>query len=144
MPVAGRADAIGFCFSYAAEIMPDKDGKLLYFTKEIRARGVVGEPIGRNLAAAIGAAGGKQPARTILLNDTVATLLAGRNALPGRRFDGFVGVVCGTGLNVAYVEQNARIRKTPGLDPAGSQIVNTESGSFARGIHGPVDDAWKK
>ena len=53
-----------------------------------------------------------------------------------------MGVVCGTGLNVAYVERNALIRKTPGLDAAGSQIVNTESGSFARGVFGPVDDAF--
>jgi hexokinase len=78
----------------------------------------------------------------VLLNDTVATLLAGRNALPGRRFDGFIGLVCGTGLNAAYVESNARIRKTAGLDAGGSQIINTESGSFGGGALGRIDDAF--
>jgi len=142
LPAIDGRERIGFCFSYPAEITPERDGRLIQFTKEIKARGVDGELIGANLSRALSAAGASRPPRIVVLNDTVATLLAGRNALPDRRFDGFIGVVCGTGLNVAYVEQNARIRKTPGLDPAGSQIVNTESGSFARGIHGPVDDAF--
>ena len=142
LPAAARVDKIGFCFSYPVEMMPDRDGRLIHFTKEIKARGVDGELIGANLGRALAAAGASRPARITLLNDTVATLLAGRNALPDRRFDGFIGVVCGTGINVACVEHNALIRKTPGLDAAGSQIVNTESGSFARGVFGPVDDAF--
>ncbi len=40
LPFAGRADRIGFCFSYAVEMMPDKDGKLMHFSKEIKAPGV--------------------------------------------------------------------------------------------------------
>lgn len=138
-PVAGKADGIGFCFSYPAEITPDKDGRLLYFSKEIKACGVEGEMIGRGLLAAMKAAGLPQPARVVLLNDTVATLLAGRQSVPGKRFDGFVGFVCGTGLNVAYVEANSAIKKKPELDPAGSQIINTESGSFSRVPSGAVD-----
>jgi hexokinase len=142
LPVAARADRVGFCFSYAAEMTPAKDGKLLYFTKEIKAKGVVGELIGANLGKAVAAAGARAPARIILLNDTVATLLAGRNAQPGRRFDGFVGMVCGTGLNVAYVEANSNLGKVSGLDPAGAQIINTESGSFGRGPRGRVDEEF--
>ncbi len=142
LPAIDGRDRIGFCFSYPAEITPERDGRLIQFTKEIKARGVDGELIGANLIRALSEAGASRPPRIVLLNDTVATLLAGRNALPGRRFDGFIGVVCGTGINVAYIERNTEIRKTPGLEPAGSQIVNTESGSFSRGILGPVDDAF--
>jgi hexokinase len=134
------ADRIGFCFSYPAEITPQKDGRLIQFTKEIRAEGVEGELVGAGLARALAA---ERTARIIVLNDTVATLLAGRNALPGRRFDDFIGLVCGTGLNAAYVERNALIRKVSvekGDD--GSMVVNTESGSFARGARGAVDDAF--
>jgi len=136
-------DRIGFCFSYPAEITPQKDGRLIQFTKEIKATGVDGQLVGAGLAQALadGAPGGPR-VKIILLNDTVATLLAGRNALPGRRFDDYIGLVCGTGLNAAYVERNALIRKIPGLDPDGSQVVNTESGSFGRGARGPVDDAF--
>jgi hexokinase len=144
LPLAREAQRIGFCFSYPAEITPQKDGRLIQFTKEIKATGVEGELVGDGLSRALAACDAPrgEGSSIILLNDTVATLLAGRNALPGRRFDDFVGLVCGTGLNAAYVERNALIRKTPGIDPEGSQVVNTESGSFARGARGPVDDAF--
>jgi hexokinase len=141
LPFAGRADRIGFCFSYAVQMMPDKDGKLLHFSKEIKAPAVTGELIGGNLRRALAEGGFREPPRIVLLNDTVATLLTGRNALPGRRFDGFIGLVCGTGINAAYVESNANIHKTPGLDASGSQIINTESGSFG-GTFGKVDDEF--
>jgi len=142
MPLAGRAERIGFCFSYPAEILPDKDGKLIHFTKEIKARGVDGELVGRNLSLALAASGVRRPPRVVLLNDTAATLLAGRNAIPGRRFADFVGIVCGTGFNASYVERNRLIRKLPGLDPSGSQVVNTESGSFGLAPSGAVDDEF--
>src|SRR5579864_2355558 len=142
LPFAGKADRIGFCFSYPAEILPQKDGRLIQFTKEIKAQGVEGELIGGGLARALSAAGAPGQPRIVLVNDTVTTLLAGRNAIPGRRFDSFVGVVCGTGFNVAYVESNSLIRKAQGLDPAGLQVVNTESGSYSRDTLGPVDDAF--
>jgi hexokinase len=142
LPLARVAEKIGFCFSYAAEMLPSKDGKLLYFTKEIKARGVIGELVGGNLAAALAEAGGRAPRKTVLLNDTVATLLASRNAQPGRRFDDFIGMVCGTGVNVAYVESHRHIGRVSGLDPAGAQVINTESGSFAGSPSGRIDDAF--
>jgi hexokinase len=139
------ADRIGFCFSYPAEITPQKDGRLLQFTKEVKAPGVVGELVGAGLARALGQ---DRVPRVVVLNDTVATLLAGRAAQPDRQFSDFVGLVCGTGLNAAYVERTARIGKLASVpkpasgDIPGAQVVNTESGSFARGARGPVDDAF--
>jgi hexokinase len=139
-PVARNADRIGFCFSFPAEITPQKDGRLIQFTKEIKARGVEGQLVGANLGAALKGIGGREPSRIIVINDTVATLLAGRNAQPGRHFDDFIGLVCGTGLNLSYVERNALIGKIAGLPPSGSQIVNTESGSFGGWRRGRVDE----
>lgn len=134
------SDRIGFCFSYPAEITREKDGRLIQFTKEIKAPEVEGQLVGAGLAQALSLDPGE---KIVLLNDTVATLLAGRNAVPGRRFDDFIGLVCGTGLNAAYVERNARILKLPDYKgDDGSMVVNTESGSFARGARGPVDDAF--
>jgi hexokinase len=141
-PLADRSETIGFCFSYPAEILPDKDGKLIHFTKEVKARGVDGQVLGKNLTRALEAAGVPRPPRVVLLNDTVATLLAGRNAAPGRRFDDFVGIVCGTGFNASYVDRNAHIRKLPGLDASGSQVINTEAGGFGKTPAGAVDDAF--
>jgi len=141
-PLADRAGRIGFCFSYPVAMRPDQDGRLIRFTKDVKARGVEGELIGANLAQAMGRCGAGTPERIVLLNDTVTTLLAGRNAAPGRRFDGHVGLVCGTGFNCAYVESNGSLSKVSGLAAGGSMIVNTESGSYGLGPTGPVDDEF--
>ena len=137
--MAGASRRIGFCFSYPIEITPERDGRLLRFTKEIQAEEVVGHLIGENLVAALAEAGHGGPRRAVLLNDTVATLLAGRSAAGEQAYDGYVGLIMGTGTNCAYVERNSRITKLPGLDPQGSQIINTESGAFARVPRGEID-----
>src|SRR5664279_5987781 len=52
--IAKLSDRIGFCFSYPTEILPDKDGKLLQFCKEVEAPEVVGELIGKSLLETLG------------------------------------------------------------------------------------------
>ena len=41
--VADLSDRIGFCFSYPSEISPERDGKLLRWTKEVQIPELVGE-----------------------------------------------------------------------------------------------------
>ncbi len=134
-PLAEKADRIGFCFSYPTEILPDKDGILLQFCKEIKAPEVVGERIGKNLLEALGMPGHK----IVLLNDTVATLLAGKSASLGKTYDSFVGYILGTGTNTCYIENNKSIVKNPELDQNRSQIINIESGNFAKALRSPLD-----
>jgi hexokinase len=125
---AEHSDRIGFCFSYPSEILPDKDGILLQFCKEVNAPEVVGQLIGKNLLKALG----MEEKQIVLLNDTVATLLAGKSASPDRNYDSFIGYILGTGTNTCYIESNSNIRKKPGLDPSKSQIINIESGNFGK------------
>lgn len=139
-PVAGLAESIGFCFSYAAEITPDGDGKLLTWTKEIKAPEVVGEFIGRNIAARLRSR--DFAPKITLLNDTVATLLAGKSVGGPRRYGSYVGFILGTGTNTSYVEKNANIIKQRDLDPDGSMAINVESGNFRRHPRGEVDRAF--
>ena len=129
-PLAAKATAIGFCFSYPAEISPDCDARLLRWTKQIKAPGVVGTCIGASVRARLARRGCDRP--ITVLNDTVATLLAGKSAGIARRYGSYVGMILGTGTNTAYVERNASIRKRPELDPQGAMIINVESGSFCR------------
>ncbi len=142
LPVAGRADAVGLCFSYAAEITPDGDGKLLTWTKEIKAPEVVGQPIAKNIAERLEAKGFRP--KFVLLNDTVATLLAGKSRGAAADHDSYIGFILGTGTNTSYVEKNAHIGKRRDLDPAGSQAINVESGGFAKCPRGPVDLAFDR
>jgi hexokinase len=127
-PLANRVDRIGFCFSYPTEILPDRDGRLLQFCKEVQAREVEGQLIGKNLLEALGTPG-KQ---IVLMNDTVATLLAGKSASLGRSFDSFIGYILGTGTNTCYIEKNQNILKNKQLNQDKSQIINIESGDFGR------------
>lgn len=120
------SEKIGFCFSYAVEIFPNKDGKLLEWSKEVKAPEVIGQMVGKNLLEAMGT----PEKQIVLMNDTVSTLLAGQAATAGREFDTYLGFILGTGTNVCYIEQNKNITKTQGLDSKGNQIINIESGNF--------------
>ena len=126
VPVCQRAEAVGFCFSYPTEIFPDLDGKLLRWSKQIDAPEVVGTRVGSRISDALFAKTGRRLSLRVL-NDTTATLLAGKTAGLSRRYSSYVGFILGTGTNTAYIERNARIGKVPGLDPAGSMIVNVEA-----------------
>ncbi len=121
------SEKIGFCFSYAVEMFPNKDGKLLEWSKEVKAPEVIGQMVGKNLLQAMGT-----PEKKILLmNDTVSTLLAGQAATAGREFDTYIGFILGTGTNACYIEKNKNITKTADLDSKGKMIINIESGNFS-------------
>jgi hexokinase len=120
------SDKIGFCFSYAVEIYPNKDGKLLEWSKEVKAPEVIGQMVGKNLLHAMGT----PKKHIVLMNDTVSTLLAGQAATAGREFDTYLGFILGTGTNACYIEQNSNITKASGLDKKESQIINIETGNF--------------
>ena len=117
--------AIGFCFSYPAEAAPDGDNRLICWTKEIKAPGVVGQWVGKEFRKYLPS----QPSRLVLLNDTVATLLAGKATEKEVRYSSYIGFILGTGTNVAYLEKNANIKKLKGAGE-GFMIVNAESGGF--------------
>jgi hexokinase len=137
MPFADKAESVGFCFSYPAEISPDRDGRLLSWTKEIQAPEVVGEFIGKSIFDRLEQKGYKR--KFSFLNDTVATLLAGKSIDSSQKYSTYMGFILGTGTNTAYVELNRNITKRQNLDPRGSQAINTESGNFSKCPRGPVD-----
>jgi hexokinase len=137
-PVADEFDSIGFCFSYPAAITPDLDGRLLHWTKEIKIPEMVGRHVGAGILKHLKERGieGKN---VVVLNDTVACLLAGLAAGQSFNASSYIGFILGTGTNTAYVEQNAKIRKLEGYLNSGSQVVNVESGGFGAFKRGPLD-----
>jgi len=119
---------IGFCFSYPTEIFPTGDGKLIHFVKEVKAPEVEGEMIGENLLAALKRKGLDSNKDIVILNDTVATLLAGK--AQEKKYDSYIGFILGTGTNCSYIEKNSNINKVQGLNNNQSQAINMESGQF--------------
>ncbi|RKX87372.1 MAG: hexokinase [Spirochaetes bacterium] len=139
-PLADRGEKIGFCFSYPTEIFPDKDGRLMHWTKEVLAPGVVGRKIGSDLRDALSERGVSKPPEVVILNDTVATVLTGKASQAGRDWGGFIGLILGTGTNTCYVESNASIGKIQGLDASRGQVINCESGSYTGRFRGKADE----
>jgi len=141
-PFADVSETIGFCFSYPSEIFPDRDGRLIHFVKEVKAKEVEGEKIGAGLHAALAKKGAFAAKRSVILNDTVATLLAGFFAGASKAYGSYIGFILGTGTNTAYVERNAAILKVPGFDPGKSQAINIESGAWGGMPRGRLDLAF--
>ena len=128
-------EKIGWCFSYPAEATSDLDARLVRWTKNIEAPGVVGQYVGKELLARTG---GKSIA---VVNDTVATLLAAKATEGDKTYSSYIGFILGTGTNTAYVEKNRNIAKLPDADPEGSMIINAESGSFDKAPDSVFDKA---
>jgi hexokinase len=121
-----RGLPIGYCFSYPSESLPDHDARLIRWTKGLQVEGVEGTAVGAALSRAL-AARGLQPGPVVVLNDTVASLIAGArgSAAPERT----IGLIVGTGSNMAgFFDQEA----VPKLKAAwrGPIAINLESGNF--------------
>lgn len=141
--IADASSKVGFCFSYPTEMLPSGDGRLITFTKEVKAPEVEGALIGRNLLDALKKNGISDEKKIVILNDSVATLLAGETGHSGQYFETYIGFILGTGMNTCYVEKTANITKidqNPKL-PA-HQIINIESGKFASFTGGIVDQQF--
>lgn len=139
-PVINKSNKIGFCFSYPTEIQPNKDGRLIKFSKEVKVKGADGELIGENLLKAIKKLGYNEEKKLVLLNDTVATLLGGKASYPDRVFDSYIGFILGTGTNTCYIEKRQNIGKVHSLKNSdGSMLINIESGDYKKVPRGRID-----
>ena len=110
-PFKDEFDSIGFCFSYPSTITPDLDGRLLHWTKEIKIPELVGRRIGNGLLKHLKERGFSDK-MVVVLNDTVACLLAGLSEGQTFNASSYIGFILGTGTNTAYVENNENIRTT--------------------------------
>ena len=129
---------IGFCFSYQVDMNADLDGKVVMFSKEVKAPQVIGTRVGQETLNAC-----KQydssDRKIVILNDTVATLLGGM-ATTDEQFSAYLGYIYGTGTNVCYIEDTAQITKVKDL-PVGKMLINTECGNFDGFAQGDFDKA---
>ena len=136
-PVIDVSDRIGFCFSYPTEMHDNLDGKLLSFSKEIKAHEVIGANIGEELLKSLKDKGLSHDKKLVLLNDSVATLLAGKARGESREYEKYLGFILGTGCNLAYTEKSSAIKKMSSALP--HQIVNLESGNYNGLVQGEAD-----
>ena len=118
---------LGYCFSYPAACQPDGDAVLLSWTKGINITGVIGKPVGQPLMKALADEGVPTEGLSVL-NDTVASLLGGAHLYADPRFgNNYIGLILGTGTNMAGVFSSNQLRKVESDYP---MVVNLESGNF--------------
>lgn len=128
-----KSDRIGFCFSYAMEIGMDGDGRVLVFSKEIKAPEAIGTFVGKELKKALARRGWNPIEKIVLLNDTTASLLAGvAGAKSELSYSSYVGFILGTGMNNAYIEYNPIEKLFKNGDRSQEHIVVCECGMFGK------------
>lgn len=127
---------LGYCFSYPSTVHADGDATLISWTKGVAIEGVEGHRVGRPLAEALERRG-FGPRSLVVLNDTVAALLGGSLGHPAPRR--VIGLICGTGTNMAAYFGPDVAPKLPGTAP---MAVNLESGNFHPPHLTPLDDAF--
>ncbi len=138
LPLMAQAKNIGFCFSYPIEITPERDGRVLGLTKQVKIEDAVGKLLGADLKRALHERG-CEAGKIVVLNDTPATLLAGK-ALTKGAYGSHLGLVAGTGSNTCCELRCADIPKL-GDNMRGSMLINLESGSFSGFPRGDFDIA---
>ena len=119
---------IGYCFSYPAECLTDGDARLLRWTKGFEINEMVGGLVGKSLMDYLNDDPGIATTFTDIkvINDTVACLFAG---LSDAGKDAYIGLIVGTGTNMAGLMQMNKIAKLHNKG-RGFVPVNLESGNF--------------
>ncbi len=121
-------DSIGYVFSYPALILPNRDGRLTLFQKEVKVIGCEGMEICASLEETLVRRGVAGKRRYSLLNDTVAALVGGAGQAEGE-LDGALGLIYGTGTNTCYYD--------PKMPEKG--IINMESSGYTLFPRGEMD-----
>ncbi|MDO4378649.1 MAG: hexokinase [Erysipelotrichia bacterium] len=138
IPYLTFSKKIGFCFSFPAEILPNKDGKVLSFCKEVNITDCKNKILGEEIRRELTSRHLSDDIQIVVLNDTVATLLGGTNTESDQHFDGHIGLILGTGTNTAYVEKRDNIKKLS-FCATETMIINMESGMFDKVPQGDFD-----
>ncbi|WP_437567624.1 hypothetical protein [Sorangium sp. So ce542] len=120
---------VGYCFSYPSETLPSLDARLLRWTKGVQVAGVEGTNVGERLGRAL-AARKLRPGPVRVLNDTVASLLGGAFTHGGASPAAFIGLIVGTGTNMATFLPAGRIPKLKTGHFVAPMAVNLENGNF--------------
>lgn len=120
--------AIGYCFSYPAKCETDGDATLLRWTKGVNIDKMVGKPIGKDLLDYLNDRNKVQFKSIKVINDTVASLLAGLSRKD--KCDAYIGLIVGTGTNMAFLARENKIAKLNKPDSQNMIPVNLESGNF--------------
>lgn len=140
LPFTEFARDIVISFAYPVVALPDTDCEIVRMTKEVKVRNAAGKRLGREVCASLekqGAPGCK----AIVINDSVATALAGMAENLDEGYGTFTGTILGTGSNSCYLEDIRNIAKICD-ESEGVMVINTEAGSYDKIPRSDIDIAF--
>jgi hexokinase len=119
---------IGYCFSYPAKSLLNGDAELIVWTKGVNIPGMAGRPIGAPMVKYLNETmNAGFSGKIAVVNDTITSLFAG---LMNPGYDAYIGLIVGTGTNMATFFPSDYIPKIAGLEGwSGETPVNLESGN---------------
>lgn len=119
---------IGYCFSYPAKSLTNGDAELIHWTKGVNIDGMAGKPIGKPLVEYLNNTSKNKFSKIAVVNDTITSLFAG---LKNPGYDAYIGLIVGTGTNMATFFPSEYIPKLKGMEGwSGETPMNFESGNF--------------
>ncbi len=119
---------VGYCFSYPAQSLLNGDAELIKWTKGVNIAGMEGNPIGEPLVKFLNKNTNCNFNKIAVVNDTITSLFAG---LMNPGYDAYIGLIVGTGTNMATFFPSSYIPKIKDLEGwSGETPVNLESGNF--------------
>jgi len=119
---------IGYCFSYPAKSLINGDAELINWTKGVSIAGMAGRPVGAPLVEFLNENTNGSFNKIAVVNDTITSLFAG---LMNPGYDAYIGLIVGTGTNMATFFPSEYIPKIKNLEGwSGETPVNLESGNF--------------
>lgn len=119
---------IGYCFSYPAKSLTDGDAELIHWTKGVSIPNMEGQPVGKPLLKYLNENSTSKFTNIRVVNDTITSLFA---CLLNPGFDAYIGLIVGTGTNMATFFPSEYIPKIKNMkDWSGETPVNLESGNF--------------
>jgi len=119
--------SIGYCFSYPAQCQKNGDAVLLEWAKNIYIEEMLKKTVGRPLLQYLNKHLKTNFKKIKVINDTVACLFAG---LDKPNYDNYIGLIVGTGTNMAALMHRNKIGKLNDKKNADFIPVNLESGNF--------------
>ena len=123
-----KESSIGYCFSYPAKSLLNGDAELIKWTKGVNIAGMEGNPVGEPLVKFLNEKTNSSFKKIAVVNDTITSLFAG---LMNPGYDAYVGLIVGTGTNMATFFPSEYIPKIKDLEGwSGETPVNLESGNF--------------
>ncbi len=124
----GKETQVGYCFSYPAASRLNGDAILLRWTKGIKVTGMIDNPVGEPFIEYLNNRKAVETKFTGIkvINDTVACLFAGLSATG---YDAYIGLIVGTGTNMACLMPLNKIEKLNSKD-TDLIPINLESGNF--------------